>query len=102
MLILISFCLEGFSQEEKFKFPFNKAVVSINKTPTRRYKKCYYRFGLGMNRSFRDSNKIGFVMGIHYNRTSQYVDDNYYYAIHGMSYESEVTYIFNTITVPFS
>tara|TARA_B110000037_G_C16900516_1_gene416014 strand:+ start:67 stop:759 length:693 start_codon:yes stop_codon:yes gene_type:complete len=90
------FCL--FSQQDKMKFPFNEVILSINKTPNYAEGQLgYLGFGAGINRRYRDQSSIGFVMGIHYNYSSQYLDG---YQSSRAGYHSDITYTFHTISIP--
>ena len=90
----------SFSQKEKLKFPFNEAVLSMNKTPDfSSSHEGYYGFGFGLNRSLRDTNRVGVIVGIHFNHTRQYVN-----GASGGRFASfqDILFNINTLTIPYS
>lgn len=88
-----------FSQEKsKWKLPFNEVVLSVNKTPNYAEGQIGYSgFGAGLNRRFRDSSRVGFIMGIHYIFSSQYLDS---YQSSRAGIHSDITYSFHSISFP--
>ena len=93
------FSFSTFSQNEKLKFPFNEVVASVNKIPDfNSSHRGYYGFGIGLNRSLRDSNRLGVIIGVHFTHTKQSLD--YIYRHHQISY-TDVFLNINSLSIPY-
>jgi len=93
------FSFSTFSQNEKLKFPFNEVVASLNKTPNLSSSHTgYFGFGVGLNRSFRDSNRLGVVIGVHFTHTRQHLDYVSRYRQVGFN---DVFLNINTLSIPY-
>ncbi len=100
ILIIVFFPFCVFSQQERVRYPFNEVVVSLNKVPTvNSIEVGYYGCGFGINRRLRDSEVFGFVFGIHFNHSKQFVlrMDN----TKSTSYY-DIFYNFNSILIPWN
>lgn len=100
-LILLFFYLtiNIFSQEKK-TFPFNELSVSINRTVLKdNNTNDGFCFGIATYHNFLSEKRANLILGIEYNRTSQF--KKIIYESH-FSNSSDLKYFINSLSIPFN